>query len=378
MDKEVKAYANKHGMSMRSIGDVSKTILKLWGAGGIPCLHGGTGIGKTAIAYQLADMVKGKTLILDCSILQPEDYCAPVRGSDGYLDIMYAWWVKEIEENSKSGVPTVLVFDEITRHADGAGSALFGILGSRRLGDYRFPDNCFIYAACNPAIKGFAVQDILSEEAWRRRLRHIAVAANVSDFLCYGKQVNLHTYVMEYLQFNVDHLIDYPAKAAGKIFACPANWELVSDFLKANKDDLDIDSLATYLNEDRASAFKTYVEETAYRIHPKTLLEDVNKCKATLDKISADGRQDLIPRLVSAITLFLYREKPNPAVAGKNLALYWATLTAELKVKLNQGLLEGKKTGGDESYWGLLMAVVQEQPCWVGEIYDEVKYSLGK
>ena len=109
----MKEYANKHGMSMRSIGDVSKTILKLWGAGDIPCLHGGTGIGKTAIAYQLADMIKGKALLLDCSILQPEDYLTPVRGNDGYLDVMYAWWVKQIEENSKAGIPTVLVLDEI-------------------------------------------------------------------------------------------------------------------------------------------------------------------------------------------------------------------------------------------------------------------------
>ena len=146
---------------------------------------------------------------------------------------MYAWWVKQIEENSKAGIPTVLVLDEITRHVDGAGSSLFGILGSKRLGDYQFPDNCYIYAACNPAIKGFSVQDILSEEAWRRRMRHLAVYTTTTDFLRYGKEVGMHSYVMDYLQFNIDHLIDYPAKAAGKLFACPANWEKVSNFLKA-------------------------------------------------------------------------------------------------------------------------------------------------
>ena len=361
-------YANKHGMPVQTISQVPNTILKLWASGEVPCIHGLSGIGKTAISYQLAESLEADCLILDASLLQPEDYLLMFKGEDGYIHNLFPWWIKQIEENDKQGKSTVLLLDEVTRYVEGSASALFGIIGSKSLASYKFPESCFIYAACNPNILGFSVNDILEEQAWRRRLRHIAVDLSSTDFLEYAIANDFTSEVIDYLQSNMGKIYDLPAMSAGKIFACPASWEKVSKHLNACKGH-DVSSLATFLNLDIAQDFVAYIYDIDYKVDIATMLKDFDKAIPVLNKIKEE-RGDLLAKLIDNVVGYLYRVQPEVVDIAPSVALFWGFVSAELKGQLNNSLTGGSLENGD--YHALLTAEINKTEVWKKTILPEL------
>lgn len=366
-------YANKHGMPVQTIAQVPNTILKLWASGEVPCIHGLSGIGKTAIAKQLATGLEADYIVLDTSLLQPEDYLLMFKGEDGYIHNLFPWWVKQIEDNDKQGKSTVLLLDEVTRYVEGSASALFGIIGSKSLASYKFPESCFIYAACNPNILGFSVNDILEEQAWRRRLRHIAVDLSSTDFLEYAIANDFNAGVIDYLQSNMSKIYDLPAMSAGKIFACPASWEKVSMHLNATGA-LDVSSLATFLNLDIAQDFVAYIYDVDYKVDIATMLEDFEVILPVLNKIKAE-RGDLLAKLIDNVADYLYRVQPEVEKIVPSLVLFWGFVSAELKGQLNDRLTGGSLENGD--YHALLTTEIGKTRIWKKTILPELALTSG-
>lgn len=366
MSDSMKEYANKIGAPVVNISSAKKHILALWASGELPILHGESGIGKTAIAKQLAAGMEGDCIVLDVSTLQPEDLGLPLN-QDGYVQMLKPAFIRRIEENHAAGKPTVLLFDEITRFTPGSASALFSILGARTLYDYTFPDTCFIYAACNPVTKGFQVGDIMSDEAWRRRGRHIVVTTNAATWLRYATDVEMHPDVIDYIYSHMDALIDYPAKNAGKIFANPASWEKVSNFLKANEGMLDQTSIATMLNYDRAASFISFITEAKYRLSPQAILEgDWLKSLEKLSLMREDGKGDLLSSLASSIVVYLYQQKPSVnSTVTQNLESFIIFLSEELQCKLFNLIedCDGDKRA-NSNYKAELLSSLMKQSKW--------------
>lgn len=376
---EEQEYATKLGAQVVPLNRAKEVILGLWSANLLPILHGGSGIGKTAIAAQLAEHLGADYQIHDCSLLQPEDYAVGYP-EDGFLKMLKAHWVQKIIDNDAKGIPTVVLFDEITRYTPGSASALFGILGSRKLYDWEFPKSCYIYAACNPQTKGFQVGDILSDEAWRRRGCHLVVKAEVSSWLKYAKANKFHEFVINYVESQRTELIDFPAKNAGKIYANPAQWEKVSNFLIANEGNLDSTVLSTLLNVDRAKHFVTFTQTVEWHINAsQVLLGDWEESLKTLTKIKAE-REDLFVGLVDNVIDYLVEEKPDPKKCSKNLVNLSAMLSSDILVTLYNAIQGGKEASSllDDNYQTMLMGEVIKHKDWDTKIFPVINKALGQ
>jgi len=374
---EEQDYANKLGAQVVPLNRSKEVILGLWSAGLLPILHGGSGIGKTALAPQLAKHLGADYQVHDCSLLQPEDYAVGYP-EDGFLKMLKAHWVQKIIANDAKGIPTVVLFDEITRYTPGSASALFGILGSRKLYDWEFPKSCYIYAACNPQTKGFQVGDILSDEAWRRRGCHLVVKAEVSSWLKYAKANNFHEYVINYVESHRTELIDFPAKNAGKIYANPAQWEKVSSFLLANEGNLDTTVLSTLLNVDRAKHFIKFTQNVEWHITAEQiLLGKWPESLKTLNKIKQE-RADLFSSIIDNVINFIEEETPNPDTCANNIAQLSTMLSPENLVILYNALEGGNSCSLDAPYQEKLMGEIIKHKDWETKILPVVDKALGR
>lgn len=379
MSKQEKDYADSIGASQISISDCHRTLIPLLLAGDTPCIHGEAGIGKTEIARQTAQaMGIEDSHFVGCIVSQvvSSDFIIPFRGEGSYFELMMSQMFEPIFEAGKQAKPSMIFFDEITRYQDAeTASFIFSIISDRKIGNHKIPDNCYILAACNPDNGSYQVNDILNDPAWRRRMCHIVVTHEVSGWLKWAKDTEIHEWVTEYVSSNIDMLLDEKARAAGKIYATPASWAKLSKFLKANDNLLSISAISSYLGYDVASDFISFTQDSEFKLPPIKVLSDWTGTLEVLQRIESAKRNDLVARLVTSVVLYLYAEKPDPATSGTNLCKFWNHVSSECKVKLATELFERKESS--DSYYQLLMAEINQNHLWRTKILPEVKHCIG-
>lgn len=377
-NETTKHYADTIGASRISISDCHKTIIPILNAGHTPCLHGEAGIGKTEVAKQIANAIgvsDDHFLGLVVSQLVSSDFMIPFRGQGKYFELMLSEMFQPIFEAGEQGKPSMIFFDEITRYQDAeTASFIFSIISDRTIGDHQLPDNCYILAACNPDNGSYQVNDILNDPAWRRRLGHIEVVHDVSGWLRWAKDSEVHEWVIDYVSSNIEMLLDEKARSAGKIYATPASWAKVSKFLKSNENLLSVAAISTYVGYDVASDFVSFTEDSEFKLSPATVLTDWPATLEVLERIEKAKRGDLVTRLVTSVVLYTYGNKPDTVETAKNLCKFWAHISAESKVKLATELFNRKEEG--DSYFSLLMSEITTQHLWRNKILPEVKHCM--
>jgi len=375
-DSTITKYTNKLGITTVPISNAANTIIRVCLSGGVPCLHGDSGIGKTAICHQIAERLKAHAFVAKTmSECQPEDLGIPFADDEDpkYFGMKLPEWIKPIFEAGKLGKPSVLFLDEVTRASEAVSTIMFNILTERRLHGHPLPENCYLMAACNPDNGDYAVKDIMSDFAWRRRLKHYYAVHSVSGWLKYARKVDMHKYVIEYIESNVDALMDEKARNAGKIYGNPAVWHEVSNFLHANGGLLDASILAGYLNYDMASDFVSFTEDSEYKLPPKVVVTAyTSKAKPIIEKMEREGRADLVSRLTTSVAMFVMDNQPDTETTATNVVKFWAELSAEHKMKFMHELNKFK-VNTDGNYYRLLLGVMSKKDGWNTEIFPEIK-----
>jgi hypothetical protein len=376
--KDKQSYADTVGIAQIPLPEVHKFILSVLAAGGVPCLHGESAIGKTASAKPTAAALGAVLIERSVPHMSSLDFGIPFRDpSDSeFFKMLLPPWVKEIYAAEAAGKPSLVFFDEITRYQDReTGSALFGFVGDRTLFGKKLPKDCHIMAACNPDNGDYAVNTIMTDPAWRRRLRHAEVTVCAAGWLRHAREEKFHPWVTDFVTSNIDLLLDEKARNAGKVFASPAAWEGVSTYLKSNEDSLYLTALASYVGYSVASAFISYTEDSEFKLSPRTVVSDWPATKKVLDHITASSRGDLITRLVTSVALYLYAEAPNVQKVAKPISKFWAYISAEAMSKFATEIWAHQSQ--DNNYYALLMAEVKKEKIWEQEIYDQIKHCLG-
>lgn len=378
-DSKKTTYSDTIGVPEISISASHKVLIPILESGHVPCLHGEAGIGKTESCVQIADaMGISRKHVVTIPVPQKvaSDFTIPFRDGDSQFFVsLLGVMFRPIVEAASQGAPSMIFLDEITRYQDQeTASMLFSILTDRRIGEFDLPDNCYIMAACNPPTGDYEVNDVMSDLAWRRRLNHIVVKHDVSGWLRWAKDSEVHPWVIDYISSNPDALLDERAAKAGKVYATPATWAKVSKLIKASGGDLNVVALASYLNYDVAADFVSFTQDSEFKLPPSVVLSDASATKEVLDRMEKAGRGDLVSRLVTAVAIYCYNEQPDVSVAAKNLCSFWAKIGAETKVKLATELLSRKVDG--EAYYRLLMKEVAGNPLWRTEIYPEVRHCM--
>ena len=370
-------YADTIGISRISISDSHRVTLPILKAGGVVCWHGEAGIGKTAGAGQIADALGAVLVTNTVSHMQAADFGIPYRDTTDkeFFKMLLPPWAKKIFTAQKEGKPSLVFFDEITRYPDAeTASGLFNFISERSIYGVDLPEDCYIMAACNPDNGDYSVNDILMDPAWRRRLCHMEVTTDVSGWLAFAREEDYHTWVIEYVSSNLEKLLDVKARAAGKVYATPASWEKVSRFLKVNDNLLNAVAISTYVGYTTAADFIAFTQDSEFKLAPETVLSDWPATFATLKRIEAAKRKDLITRIVTSTMLYIYGTKPEPQEIVKNLCRFWAHIDDDVKVKMCTELWS--RNDGVDNYYKLLISALKTNSLWKTKIFPVVSHCL--
>lgn len=256
----------------------------------VPCLIGEAGIGKTAVFSQIASDHDWGTLFYYLAHEEPEDIVGvpvPNKGSATYQFFIE----KRIHDIINAKRPVILVFDEWNRGDKAVMNAAFPAMESRRLGSVDLPDHVYIAAAMNPSEGTYIVNEAEKDPAFRRRMCFIGIRTDKNVWLEWANgRGNIHPTVVDFVN-RQDHatLLDTASRDAGKVYACPASWEKVSDTVRAAEGMVREGSqweelypvmrvkLAGHINEGLATEFMAFHQNNLVLVNPDDVIYAYNK-----------------------------------------------------------------------------------------------------
>ena len=204
-------------------------------------LHGPSGIGKTAIVKQLVERLAEETG-------EEWGFATINVANHGAWDLIGVPNIVEgktvfaapefLPDLSVPGTPEHGIFfiDEADKAKGDMVNALMPLAYEGGVGSYKIPKGWFILIAQNRLVDS-AGSTVVANSANVRRAIDVGIYACPEELASYALKSGWHPLVSAFLDFRPEHIHEFPngidAKKAKTIngFACPATWEVTSDYL---------------------------------------------------------------------------------------------------------------------------------------------------
>lgn len=317
-------------------------------------MRGGTGIGKSALANQIAGDVSLPLIDVRASIMSEGDV-------QGYPDIegmkskgvmtfcMPSWFVRACKE------PVVLFLDELNRGLPAVQQSFFQIVLDRCLGNdeegnaYNIHPETRIIAAVNHGNE-YDVNEM--DPALLRRFWTIDIEPSKNDWMTWAKSKNVDPMILEFLKTRKSHLfVNLNKVKPGQVFPTPASWARFDEVLKhtntilmEDRDTFDIYNTAIgFIGNEAAIEFTDFVKKYEVVVTPEELLRSFAKCKEKIEAMSNDRINSLIERLGEhgATNDWTVSQAKNAAKLGKSISEemmihFWSCITKGKNIKTIQ------------------------------------------
>lgn len=259
-------------------------------------MRGQTGIGKSAIARQLANRLKVELIDVRGSTMTEGDV-------GGYPDLegmksnkvmtfcMPSWFVKACNE------PVVLFLDELNRSLPQVQQSFFQIVLDRELGNdvngnpYRLHPETRVISAINHGSE-YDVNEM--DPALLRRFWTTDVETDVDTWIEWAKSAGVNNIILEFLKTRSTHFAPNPSDIEpGKVFPTPASWTRFDETLRYTNIDLTDKSLHKtliynlglgFIGTEAAIEFSDFVEKYEVDVKPENILDSYDRY---IDKINA-------------------------------------------------------------------------------------------
>lgn len=207
--------------------ELPELIEECWQDGRRPIIHGKPGIGKTAIAMQVAAQ---KGLPLWMLRLAQRD---PTALTGFHMPDLAAGTMRYLPGEDWPAGPCVAFLDELNRAAVLTQNAAFEFIEFGRAGGRELAPGSVIIAAVNYATDGGGVQRMPS--ALGNRFRHFHLEVDVDAWCAWALNAGVHPLVRGYIRFrrakgDSSALHEFDAQADA--WPSPRTWEFVSDAVK--------------------------------------------------------------------------------------------------------------------------------------------------
>jgi hypothetical protein len=357
------------------------------------CLVGETGIGKTPIVQQWAAEKGGHTKILNFGHMTQEEISMIMFAENGEsFDFIPPGWMLKLNDIAEKQGNAILFLDEWNRGDKALVNALFTLTDERRIHDFTLHRNIMVVAAMNPSDGVYLVNEAEKDHAIRKRLNFIYCVHDLKAWLDYTKKSRWYPLVPQFIKSASNFLYDAGARDAGKTFACPSNWEKVSNIMEgAEAAGMDLTGPAVralvegQIGAVAATKFLDFVADQNTLIQPSEIIHkykansNVRKRVAALlnSKIDAQGnfvevskkknRAGVINDLNQSLAIELFSTMPDTAKIAKHIAQYIGDLPNELlSTFAAQHLNEQGKARGHEGelYLAKLSTAMQGHPAY--------------
>lgn len=198
----------------------------------VPMLVSDPGLGKSALARQLAD--KGKLKLIDIRLSQcdPADlngfpWMDPATGKASYrpMDV----FPLQGDPIPDGYVGWLLLLDELNSASKSVEAASYKILLDRMVGMHKLHERCLVMGAGNLKTSKAIVND--SGTAQQSRIIWLEIQASMGAWLKWADTAHVDHRVKSYLQFRPEMLHKFDPNHTDRTFPCPRTWEFMSKII---------------------------------------------------------------------------------------------------------------------------------------------------
>ena len=411
-------FAETVGLPTTSMS-VAQLVMQLcWIDRHVPMLVSESGIGKTAVVRAATDLNDATFVLFALAYCEPPDISGPQFPSDNdtYVNLRDS----RIPYKGYDGAEKrcIVLFDEPNRAEMTTLNAVMPAWAERRMGVHMFGPNVRVAAAMNPPDGDYAVTgQFTSDPAMRRRICMVCIEHSSQETLAYAKapgqrglllpwkdwdeeEVALrrtrpwHSATIEYLTGYPDHMLNREDRDAGKVFACPATWEAVSDTLytvdalrkdAALKDNVLFEravllKIAGHVGHTYAQEILDFYKKSVEIIDPVIVACSLHKDEAMRKKITrlvANGESAQLYALCNRMADGFDTMEASPQEMAKSIACFVSiTPTQVAKTLMNQLNTTSKQMTGSTSRgiaFSTALAAEPEFVKWRVQMLKEVK-----
>ncbi|GAA0115809.1 ATP-binding protein [Clostridium senegalense] len=249
----------------------------------VPLIVGESGIGKTALAKELAKKNDWNIFVIDGNLLKEGEIGGlPTVDEYKYLDenklehtekrTVYAVHTKlqQIQEAINNGKEVLLFIDEINRCEHTVQQELMNLILNKEINGYNLHESVKLLAAMNPSSKyedDFDYQVIDMDPAQENRFVWLEMESNVESWIKWAISNKLDEKVIEFISTFPEYL--HSSKNDERIKATPRSFERVSKSYKLYKEKSDKISRKVFFNilkgnvgSEIAQEFMSFIESS--------------------------------------------------------------------------------------------------------------------
>lgn len=242
--------------------------------GEVPLVIGESGIGKTALAKEIAKKNNWSLIVIDGNLLK-EGEIGGLPTVESYITIdsegnkiekkmtVYAMHnkLKEIDEEIAKGKPVLLFIDEINRCEHAVQQELMNLILNKEINGYKLHQDVKILAAMNPSSKygaDFDYQVVDMDAAQENRFVWLNMESDHVQWLKWAIGAGIEQKVIEFISTFPEYL---NKKNEDDVRATPRSYERVSKSYQVYKEQKDAIPRAVFLNVIKGNIGKIIAEE---------------------------------------------------------------------------------------------------------------------
>ncbi|HML34605.1 MULTISPECIES: ATP-binding protein [Sporomusa] len=254
--------------------DTLKSVDLVLATGEVPLIIGESGIGKTALAKEIARMNNWSLIVINGNLLK-EGEIGGLPTIDSYTKVtvkgaalekkttVYAVHnkLREIDEEIAKGRTVLLFIDEINRCEHTVQQELMNIILNREINDYKLHESVKIVAAMNPSNKygsDLDYQVVDMDAAQENRFVWLYMEPDYKQWLAWAIDAGIEQKVIEFISTFPDYLHKINAE---DINATPRSYERISSIYKIYKEKKAAIPRAVFVNVIRGNVGKLIAEE---------------------------------------------------------------------------------------------------------------------
>lgn len=261
------------------------------------------------VAKEVIKQYEGEGWVLDTSAKPIMGYAAPS-------------WVPTEDK------PSILLFDDWNRAPNRVVKGLMQIFQNYGGIGWKLPNSCSIVLTGNPDNGENLVTTI--DEAICTRIKHVTIEPSPKEWVGWATEKGLN-------QAGISYFKEYPETIIGGERTCPRTWAEFCEHLNLAESHgepltgLHVSRLGEMLlDPETVKGFQGWVEKQyAFTLEPSVVLEEPAKAKAEVDKMSKEGRLDVINLSLERLLREIYeRSVTDEAAPAKKMKEWIANFQA--------------------------------------------------
>lgn len=241
--------------------DTLKSVELVLATGEVPLIVGESGIGKTALAKEIAQEKNWGLVILNGNLLKEGEIGGLPTVENKTTVYAVHHKLREMDEEIAQGKSVLLFIDEINRCEHTVQQELMNLILNREINGYRVPKGVKICAAMNPSSKygsEFDYQVVDMDAAQENRFVWLFMEPDYNQWLDWAIEAGIEQKVIEFISTFPEYLHQINEE---DIRATPRSYERISSLYKLYKGKKDFISRSVFLNVVKGNVGRIIAEE---------------------------------------------------------------------------------------------------------------------